>query len=217
MVNSGSSDSGRDSLSSSSSKSSSSRSSSRRSRQSEPLRDRDVEAECADGEIVEGSEPQPPEDLPGPVLEELEIEDAEGSEPQPPEDLPGPVLEEREIEDAECAAESHLGFVPPPGPSSLQGAFDWPRRYADQMVSDPKCLQSLCQLIQQGVRFEIHDSFAGMGTGSVTFKQALTALVQSANEELRKQGQGRLSRNSTYSKYSIVFKAFGVQTGVPAS
>ncbi|CAE7201239.1 unnamed protein product, partial [Symbiodinium sp. KB8] len=29
-----------------------------------------------------------------------------------------------------------------------------------------------------------------MGTGSVTFKQALTALVQSANEELRKQGQG---------------------------
>ena len=87
-----------------------------------------------------------------------------------------------------------LGFAPPPGPSSLQEAFEWPKKYANKMVSDPECLQSFCKLIRQGVRFEVHDSFAGMGTGSVTFKQSLIALVQSANEELSKQGRSLLGR-----------------------
>ncbi|CAE7357550.1 unnamed protein product [Symbiodinium sp. CCMP2592] len=85
--------------------------------------------------------------------------------------------------------EDALGFVPPLGPSSLQEAFEWPRRYANKMVSDPECLQSFCKLIRDGVRFEVHDSFAGLGTGSVTFKQSLIALVQSANQELSKQGR----------------------------
>jgi hypothetical protein len=75
----------------------------------------------------------------------------------------------------------------PLGPASIEEAFRWTEQFACRMFTSgdnaSNYLQNFRRFVESKIPIEIFDSFAGMGTGSVTLKQTVRALVACAIQQ----------------------------------